>query len=246
MTQRERLTPFNFFILVLAILSIASISVDLIFSLSPDIKTLIRYADYLVCVFFFSDFCIRFYRAENKLKFMKWGWIDLLASIPLFEPLRYGMFFRILRIFRLIRAIKSLKIITSFFFKNRVESTASLVALLSIVLVFIGALAMLHFEQGSAASNINNAGDALWWAFVTMTTVGYGDFYPVTLEGRIVAGVLMTAGVGLFGTFTGFAANWFVGAQEEKESHLHHEIAVLNREVCALKILLEKEKQKTL
>ena len=67
-------------------------------------------------------------------------------------------------------------------------------------------------------SNIKTAEDAIWWAWVTITTVGYGDKYPVTTEGRIIASFLMTAGVGLFGTFTGFIASWFL----EKKSDIQN------------------------
>ena len=67
------------------------------------------------------------------------------------------------------------------------------------------------------ASNIKTAEDALWWSFVTVTTVGYGDLYPVTTAGRIIAAALMTVGVALFGTFTAYVASWFVQQREEQE-----------------------------
>ena len=77
-------------------------------------------------------------------------------------------------------------------------------------------MAILHFE-GTDNANIQGAGDALWWAFVTVTTVGYGDKYPVTHGGRIIAAIAMTAGVGLFGTFTGFVAAWFLKPGEREQ-----------------------------
>ena len=240
MISRERPTPFNILILILACISVLSVTADLIFKFSDDVKTLFIYSDYIICFLFFSDFCIRFSRADSKLAFMKWGWIDLLASIPIIEVFRYGMFFRILRIVQLLRALKSLKIVLSFILKKRIQNTVSIVALLSLVLVFVGALAMLHFEKGMPTSNIKNAGDALWWAFVSMTTVGYGDFYPVTFEGRIVAGILMTAGVGLFGTFTGLAATWFIGEKEDQGVLLHQKIDTLNSDIQHLKATIDK------
>jgi voltage-gated potassium channel len=68
-------------------------------------------------------------------------------------------------------------------------------------------------------SNINTPSDALWWSFVTITTVGYGDYYPKTLLGRITAGVLMTAGVGLFGTLTAYVASYFVREDKHLEEN---------------------------
>ncbi|WP_372171412.1 potassium channel family protein, partial [Vibrio sp. 10N.222.49.C9] len=97
-----------------------------------------------------------------------------------------------------------------YLFRNRRSGTFSIVASVSVLVVIFGAIGILQFEKGLPDSNIHSAGDALWWSFVTITTVGYGDFYPVTTQGRLVAAILMTAGVGLFGTFTGLVANWFM------------------------------------
>ena len=76
-------------------------------------------------------------------------------------------------------------------------------------MVIFSSIAILQVET-DPNSNIKTAEDAIWWAYVTITTVGYGDKFPVTTEGRIIAAVLMTVGVGLFGTFTAFLASWFV------------------------------------
>lgn len=75
--------------------------------------------------------------------------------------------------------------------------------------MIFGSISILQFET-APESNIKTAEDAIWWAFVTITTVGYGDRYPVTTEGRIIAAFLMITGVALFGTFTGFIAAWFM------------------------------------
>ena len=83
-------------------------------------------------------------------------------------------------------------------------------------MVIFSSVAILQVED-DPNSNIKTAEDALWWAYVTITTVGYGDKYPVTTEGRIIAAFLMTMGVGLFGTFTGYVASWFV--EEREDSH---------------------------
>ncbi|MDX2322088.1 MAG: potassium channel family protein, partial [Moritella sp.] len=94
-------------------------------------------------------------------------------------------------------------------------------------------------------SNINTGIDALWWAFVTITTVGYGDYYPVTTGGRIIAALLMTAGVGLFGTFTGFISSWFVDGGEKVKlnqttnvDELKTEIVNLKQDIAELKSLI--------
>ena len=81
-------------------------------------------------------------------------------------------------------------------------------------MVIFSSIAILQVED-TTNSNIKTAEDAIWWAYVTVTTVGYGDKFPVTTEGRIIAAALMTVGVGLFGTFTGFLASYFVSDQNK-------------------------------
>jgi len=162
------------------------------------------------------DFCIRFYHAESKLKFMKWGWIDLISSIPMFDFLRVGRLFRLIRLFRVIRAFRSTRKLVHHIFKDKSQGALTSVSIFAILIVIFSAIAILQVEH-EENSNIRTAEDALWWAYVTVTTVGYGDKYPVTTEGRLIATVLMTVGVGLFGTFTAFIATLFVKDQRDKE-----------------------------
>ncbi len=92
---------------------------------------------------------------------------------------------------------------------------------------------MLHFET-SAESNIKGAEDALWWAIATLATVGYGDKFPVTTEGRFVAATLMVAGIGLFGTFAAFLAKWFLDEKDEL-AEVKKELAQIRRALDELK-----------
>ena len=77
-------------------------------------------------------------------------------------------------------------------------------------MIIFSSIAILQVET-APTSNIKTAEDAIWWAYTTITTVGYGDRFPVTTEGRFIATLLMTVGVGLFGTFTAYLASWFIG-----------------------------------
>ena len=96
------------------------------------------------------------------------------------------------------------------------------VSLFAILMVIFSSIAILQVED-SPESNIKTAEDAVWFSYVTITTVGYGDKYPVTTEGRIIAAVLMTTGVGLFGIFTGFVASWFVEDKREESEKEDYE-----------------------
>lgn len=239
-SEARKLTLFQCIILVLSVYVLAAVFIQTVFPLSPETNQLIDRIDFIICLIFIYDFFLRLYRAQSKLAFLKWGWIDLISSIPMFDVLRWGRLVRVVRILRILRAFRSTKFLVRHLFRNRARSTFATVALISIVMVIFSSIAILNFEN-EPESNIKTPSDALWWAFVTITTVGYGDKFPVTHEGRIVAAVLMTAGVGLFGTFTAYVASFFIEAEQKKEEaeiqQLIKEVRLLGEKVD----LLEKE-----
>ena len=212
--NENQLGLLNLVVFVLSIYVLLAILADTVFKLPAETSTLLTYIDNTICVFFFAEFCIRFYKAENKLAFMKWGWIDLVSSIPAVSFLRAGRILRLIRLLRLIRAFRSTQMFVKYVFRNKAKGAFTSVTLLAILLIIFSSIAILQVEK-DPNSNIKSAEDAIWWAYVTITTVGYGDKYPVTMEGRIIAAVLMTAGVGLFGTFTAYVSSWFVVVKEE-------------------------------
>ena len=122
----------------------------------------------------------------------------LIVVLPVIRPLR---------LLRLVFLFGILQRTVGVFFRGRI-----LVYLVSssLLLVLITGLAMLDVEQDAPGSNIVDFGDAIWWAFETITTVGYGDFYPVTVPGRFIAVGLMVAGVAMLGTVTATFASWFL------------------------------------
>ena len=134
-----------------------------------------------------------------------------------------GRIFRIFQLLRVLRAIRSIKYLSKYFLKYKIKSAFTSAALLAFFMIVFCAIAILKFEKDAKGSTIQTAEDALWWSYVTITTVGYGDKVPVTTEGRIIAAVLMTVGVGLFGTFTAYVASWFVARKEEEEEEKEQE-----------------------
>jgi voltage-gated potassium channel len=205
--RKEQNSIYLIFILILSILAIVSLGVETVFTLDQYTMQILNIADTAVCVVFFIDFLIQLFRAEKKSKyFFTWGWIDLISSIPMIEFLRWGRAIRIIRIFRVIRGLKSAKLITKAILEKKSQSTVLAIILVFFVLISVSSISVLHFET-AAGGNIKTAGDAVWWAVASITTVGYGDKYPITTEGRILAALLMTAGVGLFGTISGLVAS---------------------------------------
>lgn len=170
-----------------------------------------------MCFFFFIDFWMRLQEADDKLRFMRWGWIDLLASVPA-GGMQAAKLFRAFQVLRVLRAIKSLRLIWRILFRNRAEGIVASAATATMLLVAFAVLTMLLVEAPHPESSINTPEEALWWAFVTVTTVGYGDFYPVTTLGRIVAVLLMVSGVGLFGSFAAYIGSLFVADRNQEDT----------------------------
>lgn len=213
--QKQALHPINIIVFFLSLYVVVAVIVDTFFPLSKEVHILLREVEYAVCVIFFIDFLHRLFTAESKRDYMRWGWLDLLSSIPLNFFLA-GRLFRIFQLIRVIRAMRSINHVTHYFFKNPLRGAFASAAIFAFSMIVFCAIAILRMEKDAPNSNIKTAGDALWWAYVTITTVGYGDRYPVTAEGRIIAAILMTVGVGLFGTFTAYVASWFVSKKAEQ------------------------------
>jgi voltage-gated potassium channel len=203
----ERLNRFDLLVLGLSIWVLLALPAPLLFDLSDEGTQLLLWADTAVCIVFLADFFARLWKAPDRLRFLRWGWIDFIASIPMLEALRWGRLFRIARIIRLLRAFKSVKTFLSFAFQRKADAAFALACSVAFLALTFGAVSVLEIEAGHPDANIRTGGDAIWWAFVTVTTVGYGDLYPVTGEGRVIAVGLMIIGIGLFGTFTGALAS---------------------------------------
>jgi voltage-gated potassium channel len=216
--QQERLGFLNIIILFLSIYVLVALLIDVFVTLPPEIDRILTFVDNVICVIFLIDFIIRFSRATNKWKFMVWGWIDLVSSIPGLDFLRAGRALRLIRIIRILRAFRSVRHIIEHIYRNRSQGALTTVAVLALILIIFSSISILQFEAEAPGANIITAEDALWWSYVTITTIGYGDKFPVTTEGRIVAVVLMTAGVGLFGTFTAFVSSWLLADRKGEKS----------------------------
>lgn len=213
--EKEPLSLLNIAVIALSIYILIAFIIDTLCVLPKEISTVLGAADNCICLFFLFEFALRFRKSTNKLAFMKWGWIDLLSSLPTFDVFRAGRALRLIRLLRILRAFKSTRHLIQHIFKNKTQGIFTSALLCAFLMIIFSSIAILQVEI-DPDSNIKTAEDAIWWAYVTITTVGYGDKYPVTLEGRIIAAVLMTVGVGLFGIFTGYLASWFVGIPNNK------------------------------
>ncbi|MGR6832413.1 potassium channel family protein [Aliivibrio wodanis] len=194
------LKPMSLMSLILSFLSLIVISSLLFVPLDHASRTMLITLDTIICALFLFQLSLDLFRSKHRLQYLKEHWIDFVASIPIIEPIRYARIFHILRIFRLLRSSQSvLKQIQS----NRKEATIASILVLMVTLISLGSVFMLMFEGSNPDANIHTAGDAIWWAFVTISTVGYGDHYPVTVAGKVLAVLIILSGVGIFGMISG-------------------------------------------
>jgi voltage-gated potassium channel Kch len=213
-TKNSESEPSNYelFILVLSVLSLVNI-VLLVLPLDPIVHNVVVIVDFVYTAIFLGDFFTRLVRAKSKGAYFKHdgGWLDLLGSLP---GLRIFRVFRIVRVGRGVRRT-GLRGMWNSFVHQRAASALLTTILAGLIVLQYASMFVVAAEKHSPDANIKSASDAVWWAYVTMTTVGYGDRYPVTNAGRLVGVVLMTLGVGLFGVLTGFLATAFVGPKDE-------------------------------
>lgn len=200
-------TSYELFILILSLISIANLLV--IPFLEPSAAQVVAITDLTLTLFFAIDFVKRLRAAEPRRRYLieDWGWADLLAIIP---------FLRILRVFRLVRVIRKLREHGAHRFAaelrtNRSASAFGLTVALVILVVEVAGAAIVAVERRSPEANIQTGVDAVWWAYVTITTVGYGDRYPVTTEGRFLGVLLLVAGIALFSVLTAYVAQKLIG-----------------------------------
>ncbi len=240
---------WQFAVLFLCIFVLIEIFIETVFELPTHTIELLNIIDNIVCAVFIVDFFYQLWTAPNKLQyFYTWGWIDLISSIPNLQFLRWGRMVRVIRLIRLLRGFRSTRMLVKHLFRNRAKGTFITVAMITFVVIVASSIIMLNCEK-VPGSNIKTAGDALWWAVVTVTTVGYGNYYPVTAEGRIVATILMIAGVGLFGTFTAYISSYFfdnsmeVKKEQMKLNELLAEFNEFKKEISDLREELKKVKK---
>jgi voltage-gated potassium channel len=190
----------------------------------PVLRQTAHVLNWIVWLAFCAEFVVRWI-AGKRVGFLREAWFDLLLialSPPFLVPDYWQSLrsIRVVRLFRLLRLVrvgaitgKALRLSRRLFGRRKFHYTA----IVAVAVVFMGALGVFIFESESNRA-IGSFGDALWWAVVTATTVGYGDVSPVTVEGRLIAVVLMLTGIGVIGVFTATVASAFF--EEEKESEL--------------------------
>ena len=171
--------------------------------------TLVRIGDKVIWFIFVLDVSYRFFTSKNKLQYLKKNPLDIIAIIP------FDSIFRLARLARLVRLARTLVIFKHYTgHLNGILKTNSLdkVLIFLVLVIFTSSIPIQYLEP-----SINTYTDAVWWAIVTATTVGYGDISPETIVGRLIAVFLMVFGIGLLGLVTSSVATYFLKNAEKEE-----------------------------
>ena len=217
--------------LLLSVLSLINI-VLVALTARQNIVNIVLVVDGVLCLVFMGDFLRRLRRAPSKRGYFfdEFGWLDLLGSLPV-PGLRLARAFRVVRVGREVRHY-GLRNLARLATSNRAANSLLATIFLTILVLQFGSMAILRAEDDAADGNIRTASDALWWCYVTITTVGYGDHYPVTNLGRNIGVAVLTIGVGLFGVLTGFMANLFLSPKQADDEAPADQSADLRRELA--------------
>ena len=229
-------TGYEIFIGILSVLSI--LNLVLLYAIDDEaLDTVLWVMNAILSAIFLADFTYRLLTAPSKSRyfFRLFGWADLLASLP-FQQVKVLRVFRLVRVFRLLRAYGVQNVARSLL-RDRAGSALLTLLLMGILVLEFGSLWILDVEQDASGANITSASDALWYTIVTISTVGYGDRYPVTNEGRVIGSSIIIVGVAIFGTFTGYLANLFLSKRPERAK----QAAADDRQLDQLEALLAQQ-----
>jgi voltage-gated potassium channel len=263
-----RSNAYNIFILILTFFSLV-IMVALFLPLTQATLELLQFYDNLICAFFLLDFFLTFREATNKKDFLlgQRGWMDLIGSAPFFGvvfPYKVIGLLRLARLNRARRIIRHLGVqrrgeLLRDILKNRSKYASFLVGILAIIVLSAASVLVLQFESADRHALIKTGWEAFWYSAVTITTVGYGDYYPVTTGGRITGMLIMVTGVGIISALASLMASLLIGESHatseedaadpaERQTRMEKELAAIREELAALRQLMEKdtdgEKQK--
>ena len=232
-------TTYELFVIFLSVYSMVVILFAVVIPIKESTAEILIIVDNFVVMVFLYDFIRQLYRAPNRLGYLKWGWMDLISCIP-------GVYYlRFFRIGRIVRSSNSLRKETGrsvwdTFKAHRADSALLGTVIAIFALIILSSILVLNFEARSPASDIRSPEDAVWWSFVTLATVGYGDEVPSTTEGRFVGFMLMAGGVVLLAVFTGYTVSYFnprAAKQEEVLEEMRDELAEIKQ------MLRESQKQ---
>ncbi len=216
----------------LAVLFAVVIVVPESFTLGQQTERLLRFVEWTIWGAFAAEYAVLLAIAPDRVAFVRRRWFDLVVlGVPT------------LRLFRALRGFRALRLIRAVPFVSRALTELRTVfgrrgvgfVLACAVVLLLGGAALAYAAERGSGGGIETYGDALWWAFVTVTTVGYGEMSPATAAGRAVAVVLMLLGIAIYGTLTASVAALFVGRDGGTDERLDRLEAKMDELLCSIR-----------
>ena len=221
-TKRSKV--FAFFIQFLIILSVITFSIETLPDLKPQTRVILNSIETFCVIIFTFEYLARIYVADSKPKFIFsfFGIIDLLAILPFYlsfgidlRSLRLLRMFRLFRLFKMMRYNKAMK----HFAEAMIVAKEQIILfmIITLMLIYFAAVGIYYFENQAQPEHFSSIFDSLWWSIVTLTTVGYGDVYPITVGGRIFTFFILLIGLGIVAIPTGIISSSLTSAVDAKD-----------------------------
>lgn len=216
---------FAFFIQALILISIVTFSIETIPNLKPQTKTILYVVEVFCVSVFTVEYVLRIYVADSKPKFMFsfFGIIDFLAILPFY--LSFGIDLRSLRALRFLRLFRVLKLVrynkAMNHFMRAIKSAKEEIFLflfVTLILIYFAAVGIYYFENEAQPEHFSSIFESLWWSIITLTTVGYGDVYPITVGGKVFTFFILIIGLGIVAIPTGIISSALTKALDTKET----------------------------
>lgn len=205
---------FSLCIQCLILISVIAFSIETIPNLENQTKSILRIIEVSCVIIFTLEYLLRIYVADNKLRFIFsfFGIIDMLAILPFYLAfgldLRFLRSLRFLRLFRVFKLVRYNKAINHFTKAIRAAKEEILIFLIvTLLLIYFAAIGIYYFEKEAQPEHFSSVFDSLWWAIITLTTVGYGDVYPITIGGRVFTFFVLMVGLGIVAIPTGIISS---------------------------------------
>lgn len=216
---------FSILIQILILVSVVTFSMETLPNLEPQTRAQLRYIEIFSVFVFTVEYGLRIYVADHKFKFIFsfFGIIDFLAILPFYlaigVDLRSLRALRFLRLFRILKLVRYNKAMNQF--SRAIKSAKEQIFLfifITLILIYFAAVGIYYFENEAQPEHFSSIFDSLWWAIITLTTVGYGDVYPITVGGKVFTFIILMIGLGIVAIPTGIISSALTNSVDKSDN----------------------------